>query len=147
MVDPGGAQQLSIEVHPGDVVAAGGQRPADPPGSAAGIKHACPAGEHRIEEPGLAVEILTGFAQLREAFDVVPGLPGIPARLLLPEGFVFHVMSIDAGGPGAAVGPEAGPGYGWQRGTDVWREPERETAVGPMRRDRVPGRRSPGQTR
>ena len=66
-----------VDVDPDHGVAALVQHGADPPGSAAAVEHARPRRQHRVDQPGLAAQVLALGRQPPEALDVPLRMAGL----------------------------------------------------------------------
>jgi hypothetical protein len=80
MIGLGCIDQLPIGVHTDHDMPAGGQFGANSSRPTAGIQHARPARDHRIEQPGLPAKIRPLGGHLPESFDVPLGMTGAVRR-------------------------------------------------------------------
>src|SRR5699024_6283413 len=90
VIFPGHLDQMRVQVHPGDVVSGAGQVPAQTPAAASGIEDAGTARGHRVDQPGLTVDVLPG------------GLDAAPA-LCVPAGVLR--IAAHGGDPHVLLGP------------------------------------------
>ena len=65
-----GSDQLRVDIDAHDLVAAPCERRTDPPRTASGIEDAGRVRRHRVDEAGLAVQVVTGCRHRTEPLDV-----------------------------------------------------------------------------
>ena len=90
----GGGNELRVEVDSRDVVTEPGKFAAHSAGTAPGVENPRGARDHRINEPGLAVEVPALRAHLLEPGDVPGGVARIVFLLGFPQAFAFHASTL-----------------------------------------------------
>src|SRR5699024_5836631 len=124
MIRPRHVDEVRIEIHSGHVVPGPGEVPAQAPAAAAGVEDARAAGRHRVQQTGLAVDVLAGGLEAAPALGVAVGVLGVAAQRRGPE-----VLGGAVGGAHACMVP-------WPRPARGVRPPRRAAA-------RSPGRAAP----
>ena len=94
--------ERGVDIDPDHPVTGRGQISAHAAGTAPGIEDVRPAWRHRVDEAGLAAQVVTGPRHGPETLDVPRRMPRVGRHLLHPQARFDHGLSVGDGVGGRA---------------------------------------------